>query len=512
MARAHLGNALRQINLLFGTGTLAGLSDAQLLDRHVSHGDELAFEALVQRHGPMVLAVCRGVLNDSNDADDAFQAVFLLLARKARSLWIHDSLGGWLHRVACRIAVQAKADTACRRRQERRAAELAAASGTSDAPWNDTHVVLHEEIDRLPERYREPIVLCYLEHMTYEQAARHLRWSEATTQGRLARARALLRRRLTRRGVTVAGAALAGMAWPNGASAVSLVLFQSALRSARQFHLGKAAETAVVSTAANALVTQAMRSMMITKLTKIAAAVFFLGTITAVTSALPAAGRSVPEQSTSGSSLASEPPQAAASDLPARGGRQSGRNRRRRSDAPSLTMAEKKEGQAHNLTKDLKPGGRLGRGDSLFSALGGFRLFMQADGDLVLYCIDEDKLPDDVRDVLAHTPDVVKLYTSRIWSLHTNVASERAGRGSFCIMHEDGNFVVYDADGRIGFESGTHGHPGSYLRCQDDGNLVIYTPDSKAIWSSGTYSRPPESLDHAAPLPPVPLHSSVPRY
>ena len=324
MARAHLGNALRQINLLFGTGTLAGLSDAQLLDRHVSHGDELAFEALVQRHGPMVLAVCRGVLNDSNDADDAFQGVFLLLARKARSLWIHDSLGGWLHRVACRIAFQAKVDTARRRRQERRAAELAAASGTSDAPWNDTHVVLHEEIDRLPERYREPIVLCYLEHMTYEQAARHLRWSEATTQGRLARARALLRRRLTRRGVTVAGATLAALAWPNGASAVSLVLFQSALRSARQFHLGKAAETAVVSTAANALVTQTVRSMMITKLTKIAAAVFFLGTITAVTSALPAAGRSVPEQSTSGSSLAGEPTQAAASDLPARGGRQSG--------------------------------------------------------------------------------------------------------------------------------------------------------------------------------------------
>jgi RNA polymerase sigma factor (sigma-70 family) len=510
MTRVHLGNALRQINLLFGKGTLAGLSDAQLLERHVSHGDELEFEALVQRHGPMVLAVCRGVLNDSNDADDAFQAVFLMLARKARSLWINDSLGGWLHRVSYRIACQAKLDTARRRRQERRAAELAGASSTPGAPWDDTHLVLHEEIDRLPDRYREPIVLCYLEHMTYEQAARHLCWSEATTHGRLARARTLLRRRLTRRGITVAGAALVALGGPNGASAVSLVLFQSALRSVRQFHLGKAAETGAVSTAANALVTQATRSMMIAKFTKIAAAVFFLGTLTAVASALPAGGNSIPDKSTSGSSLASEPPQPVASDLPARGERQSRRHRRRRSRPPSLAMADKKEEQALNLTKDLKPGGRLGRGDSLFSALGGFRLFMQADGDLVLYTIVEDKLPDGVRVVLAHTPDVLKFYTTKIWSLGTNFASEQAGRGSYCIMHDDGNFVVYDGNGRIRFESGTHGHPGSYLRCQDDGNVVIYTPDSQAIWSSGTHSRPPESLDHAA-LPPLPVHWNVPR-
>jgi RNA polymerase sigma factor (sigma-70 family) len=179
----------------------------------------------------MVLAVCQGVLNDPNDADDAFQAVFLLLARKATSLWINDSLGGWLHRVARRVAFQAKVDAARRRRHELRATELAAASGPSGALWDDTHLVLHEEIDRLPERYREPIVLCYLQHMTYEQAARHLRWSEATTQGRLARARTLLRRRLTRRGVSVTGVTLAALVVPKAASAVSLVLFQSPGRS-----------------------------------------------------------------------------------------------------------------------------------------------------------------------------------------------------------------------------------------------------------------------------------------
>src|SRR5580693_3807252 len=105
MASARHGAALRHIHRLFDEGTLAGLPDARLLERYVSHRDELAFQALVQRHGAMVMAVCRGVLDDPNDADDAFQAAFLLLARKAGALWVHDSLGGWLHRVACRIAL-----------------------------------------------------------------------------------------------------------------------------------------------------------------------------------------------------------------------------------------------------------------------------------------------------------------------------------------------------------------------------------------------------------------------
>ena len=263
MPRVNLSEALRQIHRVFGEGTLAGLSDAQLLERHANHGDELAFRALVQRHGPMVLAVCHGVLNDTNDADDAFQAVFLLLSRRARSLWVKDSLGGWLHRVSCRIAFQVRADTARRRQQERRAAQLAAEPKPPGTPWDDTRAVVHEEIDRLPRSYREPIVLCYLEHMTCQQAARHLRWSESTTHGRLARARNLLRARLIRRGIAPVGATLASAAASRSASAGSLVILQAALRSARQFKLGEALEANVVSTAADALVCQAMRSIMI---------------------------------------------------------------------------------------------------------------------------------------------------------------------------------------------------------------------------------------------------------
>ena len=187
MASLRAGAAMRQIHLLFGEGTLAGLPDAQILERYVVQHDELAFTALVQRHGPMVLAVCRSILDDPNDADDAFQAAFLLLARKAKSLWVDDSLGGWLHRVASRIAFQMKSDDARRRDQERRAAEKAGVRRTSGKPEDDTYRVIHQEIDRLPERYRKPIILCYLENMTYQQAASHLRWSEGTTQGRLAR-------------------------------------------------------------------------------------------------------------------------------------------------------------------------------------------------------------------------------------------------------------------------------------------------------------------------------------
>ena len=136
MASVRRDAALRQIDRLFGEGTLAGLPDARLVERYVLHRDELAFEALVRRHGSMVLGVCRRVLEDPNDADDAFQAAFLLLARKARSIRVDGSLGGWLHRVAWRIALQVHSDAARRRVKERRAAER---SGEAVAPgtWHD---------------------------------------------------------------------------------------------------------------------------------------------------------------------------------------------------------------------------------------------------------------------------------------------------------------------------------------------------------------------------------------
>ena len=266
MASEYLGAAVRQIHRLFDEGTLAGLTDARLLRRYASHRDEQAFEALVQRHGRMVMAVCRGILVDPNDADDAIQATFLLLARKSGSPWVNDSVGGWLHRVAFRIALQAKGDAARRRDRERRASEMTSARNAAGEVWDDLHAVIHQEIDRLPDRYRKPIVLCYLEDMTYQQAASQLRWSEGTTRGRLARGRELLKARLTRRGVTSAGAVVGAFAFPSTASAVSVAMFQATTRAARPYVMGEAATAVPVSTATVILVNQAMRTMMIAKL------------------------------------------------------------------------------------------------------------------------------------------------------------------------------------------------------------------------------------------------------
>jgi hypothetical protein len=158
--------------------------------------------------------------------------------------------------------------------------------------------------------------------------------------------------------------------------------------------------------------------------------------------------------------------------------------------AGSAAESERELQVSVNLCTDLISGWRLSSGESLFSALGGFRLVMQHDGNLVLYAIDDMKLPADVSHVFACTPDVMKLYAKPIWSTGTHVPKEGKGRGSYSEMSEDGNFVVCDQAGRPVFETGTRGHPGSLLRLQTDGNLVVYTHDMKPAWSSNTAARP----------------------
>jgi RNA polymerase sigma factor (sigma-70 family) len=206
MTKGRLGAVLRDVQTLFRAGTAGGLTDGQLLEEFRGRGGEAgerAFAALVERHGPAVLRACRAILRDEHAAEDAFQAVFLVLARKAGSLRVRDSLAPWLHEVACRVARCARASAARRRRHEQRAAELAEPSGRDPSP-DDLGPLIHEEIDRLPGRYRAPIVLCFLEGLTREQAAGQLRWPIGTLQSRLARGREHLRRRLTRLGVAPA--------------------------------------------------------------------------------------------------------------------------------------------------------------------------------------------------------------------------------------------------------------------------------------------------------------------
>ncbi len=175
------------LRTLFDTGSLSGLTDGQLLERYaLQHGEEaeLAFATLVARHGAMVWCTCRAVLRDDHHAGDAFQAVFLVLVRKARSLWVRDSLGPWLHRVAHRAAIQAKRTANRRTEAEERVAKLTAGWTDSGMP-DDLADIIHEEIDRLPERHRIPVVLCLLEERSHEEAARHLRCPVGTVKSRL---------------------------------------------------------------------------------------------------------------------------------------------------------------------------------------------------------------------------------------------------------------------------------------------------------------------------------------
>jgi RNA polymerase sigma factor (sigma-70 family) len=181
------------------------LTDGELLERFRARGEEAAFAVLVQRHGPMVLGVCRRVLGDVHAAEDSFQATFMVLARRADSLAKQDSVGRWLYGVAQRIALRARARAATRREREKRCGEGPLSVCVDELERREAGAVLDEEIGRLPPKYQMPIILCYLEGMSQERAARALGCPKGSLARRLGGARALLRRQLTRRGITSAG-------------------------------------------------------------------------------------------------------------------------------------------------------------------------------------------------------------------------------------------------------------------------------------------------------------------
>ncbi len=217
--------------------------DAALLQRFTVQGDEAAFATLVRRHGPMVFGVCRRVLRDEHTAEDAFQATFLLLARKARSLRQPERLGPWLYGVAYRTAVRARSDAVRRRRHEAKAVSTPADQTGYDPEAHELRSLLDEAVHRLPARYRNPVIFCYLEAKTNAQAASLLGCSRGTIATRLARARQLLRRFLLRRGVS-APVVFGGAAVP---PALSTATSQAAvLAAAGQSLSGAAAAGALV--------------------------------------------------------------------------------------------------------------------------------------------------------------------------------------------------------------------------------------------------------------------------
>jgi RNA polymerase sigma-70 factor (ECF subfamily) len=234
------------------------MTDGQLLERFLATREEAAFEVLVRRHGPMVLGVCRRVLSNVHDAEDAFQAAFLVLLRKGSSLLPRQTLGNWLYGVAYHTALKARAASWKRRSKERQAAAMSRPHVIVEDMGHDWLPLLDRELDRLPHKYREAVVLCELEGKTREEAARQLGVPTGTLSGRLTTARRMLAHRLTRRGVTLTGTALATALTPSVVSAcVPPALVGSTL---------EAVTAGAVSAEVAALTQSMLKSMLLAKL------------------------------------------------------------------------------------------------------------------------------------------------------------------------------------------------------------------------------------------------------
>jgi RNA polymerase sigma factor (sigma-70 family) len=256
MASQSVTDFLRQLRNLVPHRVPAEATDAQLLERFLTSRDEAAFAVLVQRHGPMVLAVCRRLLHDAHEVEDAFQAVFLILVRKADSLDRRELLANWLYGVAYRVAVRARA-TRCRRgSREKLGVDMETVKGEDASPGPELDAILHEEVDRLPPKFRSPVVLCYLQGKTREEAAHELGCSGGAVKGRLERARDLLRVRLVRRGFDLSAITVStALAHQAANAAVPATLAHATVKAALSVHAGMALVSAGLSAPAAALAT-----------------------------------------------------------------------------------------------------------------------------------------------------------------------------------------------------------------------------------------------------------------
>jgi RNA polymerase sigma factor (sigma-70 family) len=265
MKRSSKLPVLRHYRALFESGSFCGLSDGELVARFLTRDGEsaeLAFAVLVERHASAVLRICKAIVGNASDAEDAFQATFLVLATKAGRLTVPETLGPWLASVARRISRRARGAALARAARELRAVQLAEARESSVDDSHDDAAVLHEEIDRLPERYRLPVLLCDLECQSHQEAARTLGWPLGTVKSRQARGRQRLRARLSRRGMS--GALPVGFGCKSIHSFVPDSLVQATAKAAvRSVSRGPAAQA--VSAAVSSLVSNTLRAMIMTR-------------------------------------------------------------------------------------------------------------------------------------------------------------------------------------------------------------------------------------------------------
>ena len=312
---------LRESEVLFSVGTVGTASDARLLEQFVGQPGataEMAFETLVRRHGPMVLGVCRDLLRDPHAADDAFQATFLVLARKAGKIGKRHLLGNWLYGVALRTALKARAQAARRVRHERQAATMVVEAVDKDSTSNDLAELLHREVNRLPQTYRAAIVLCHMEGRSYAVAACQLGLTEDAVRGRLARARDILRDRLSRREAMLGSGLIVTDLPRRTLAAVLPGLSKATIRASMGITTSATGSGGVISARVVHLSKGVLRNMLVTKLKAVACVVLLVGSATIGVRAIglnatqqPAAVHG-PLQSGAGSVVPAAPPLLAA--------------------------------------------------------------------------------------------------------------------------------------------------------------------------------------------------------
>ncbi|HEV3082421.1 MAG TPA: sigma-70 family RNA polymerase sigma factor, partial [Gemmataceae bacterium] len=274
MAIHQLHAVIRHLRRLTGQQS-GGSSDAQLLERWITRRDDAAFEVLVWRHGPMVLSLSRHLLANAQDAEDAFQATFLTLLRKAPSIGKRESVGSWLYKVAFRVALAAKRRASDRAPPVRPEANLNEPAACVEQ--RDLHRVVREEVNRLPEKYRAPVVLCHLEGKTHEVAAEELGWAKGTVSARLMRARDLLRSRLARRGLALSALGVTVELSPDATAASRPASLAAAAARAAGRYATNQGTAGLVSSEAVALAEGVMRAMFLRKLRMAAIALLAVG-------------------------------------------------------------------------------------------------------------------------------------------------------------------------------------------------------------------------------------------
>jgi RNA polymerase sigma factor (sigma-70 family) len=280
MATRHTSKIVQHLRGVALRQDGAGLTDGQLLGCFIDRRDEAAFAALVHRHSSMVWGVCHRLLNH-HDAEDAFQATFLVLVRKAVAIVPRENVANWLYGVAHQTALHARRTATRRRSRERQVTDMPDPGAVKQDPWQHLRPLLDQELSCLPDKYRVTIVLCELEGKTRKEAARHLGCPEGTVAGRLARARAMLAKRLVRRGLVVSrGSLVAALAQSAASANVPTSAVVATIKSASLVAAGQAA-AGVISVNVAALTEGVLKTMLLTKLKSATAVALLIAILSA---------------------------------------------------------------------------------------------------------------------------------------------------------------------------------------------------------------------------------------